>query len=319
MGSDPKTINALMKHLRDNCNLQIQGSKHKRQLINYGYYHGYKGYRFFKSNTDRIQYKKFDEVVSVIEFDNGLKSVLYKEVMYLETAIKNIVIDEVIKNLKEVSFDDIYKNKMNDNPSNRGLRKKRLRLRDSIHSSISKQYNGKYQNKMIAHFYDRGDDIPIWSVFEIISFGELANFIACLDLSVRENILSNLDMISNTDTSRALLSNTLYELNGLRNAVAHNSVIFDCRFRNRDPNRNVLAWVEQETGLKIKFDYLIDYICLIFCIMKKLHCGKERINLFVAAYENLHDQLHVEVAGSIYLKLVSSDVKRKLAVLKALI
>lgn len=41
-----KKTNALMRHLRDS-GISIQGSKQKRQLINTGYFHGYKGYRFF--------------------------------------------------------------------------------------------------------------------------------------------------------------------------------------------------------------------------------------------------------------------------------
>lgn len=38
-----QTINGLMRHLRNDCNIHISGSKQKQQLINYGYYHGYKG------------------------------------------------------------------------------------------------------------------------------------------------------------------------------------------------------------------------------------------------------------------------------------
>ena len=45
-----KTTDGLMRHLRDN-GISISGSKEKRQLINTGYFHGYKGYRFFKNAT----------------------------------------------------------------------------------------------------------------------------------------------------------------------------------------------------------------------------------------------------------------------------
>ena len=41
-----KKTDALMRHLRDS-GISIQGPKQKRQLINTGYFHGYKGYRFF--------------------------------------------------------------------------------------------------------------------------------------------------------------------------------------------------------------------------------------------------------------------------------
>lgn len=42
-----KTIDGLMRHLRDS-GIEISGSKQKRQLMNTGYFHGYKGYRFLR-------------------------------------------------------------------------------------------------------------------------------------------------------------------------------------------------------------------------------------------------------------------------------
>lgn len=36
-----KTLNGLMKHLRDK-GIETHGSVHKRKMKNYGYYHGYK-------------------------------------------------------------------------------------------------------------------------------------------------------------------------------------------------------------------------------------------------------------------------------------
>lgn len=43
--SSYKSTDALMRHLRNN-GIAISGSSQKRQLINTGYFHGYKGYRF---------------------------------------------------------------------------------------------------------------------------------------------------------------------------------------------------------------------------------------------------------------------------------
>jgi|UniRef100_UPI004027A1DC hypothetical protein len=43
--TDYKSPDALMRHLRDN-GISISGSSQKQQLINTGYFHGYKGYRF---------------------------------------------------------------------------------------------------------------------------------------------------------------------------------------------------------------------------------------------------------------------------------
>ena len=47
-----KSIDGLMRHLR-NSGIAIEGSTQKRQLMNTGYFHGYKGYRFFKHSGNR--------------------------------------------------------------------------------------------------------------------------------------------------------------------------------------------------------------------------------------------------------------------------
>ena len=50
VNTDYKSTDALMRHLRDN-GIAISGSSQKQQLINTGYFHGYKGYRFFVSSS----------------------------------------------------------------------------------------------------------------------------------------------------------------------------------------------------------------------------------------------------------------------------
>lgn len=45
VNTDYKSPDALMRHLREN-GISISGSSQKQQLINTGYFHGYKGYRF---------------------------------------------------------------------------------------------------------------------------------------------------------------------------------------------------------------------------------------------------------------------------------
>lgn len=51
----PQTINGLMRHLRNDCDINIAGIMQKKQLVCYGYYHGYKGYRFFYKPQNRIR------------------------------------------------------------------------------------------------------------------------------------------------------------------------------------------------------------------------------------------------------------------------
>ncbi len=108
----PKTTNSLMKHLRDNNNVSINGSKHKTALQNYGYYHGYKGYRFFNESNNRLSISNFDEIIALNEFDLDIKTIFYKQVMFIETALKNRVMQVILDESKSFSFNEIYENNL---------------------------------------------------------------------------------------------------------------------------------------------------------------------------------------------------------------
>ena len=58
-----KSINALMKYLRDKKHIAINGSSQKQKLRNIGYYHGYKGYRFFTSPSNHLSYTDFNQLL----------------------------------------------------------------------------------------------------------------------------------------------------------------------------------------------------------------------------------------------------------------
>lgn len=73
-----KTTDGLMRHLREN-GVQINGSKQKRQLINTGYYHGYKGYRFFRESNKKLPFVSYDEIYATIQYDSKLKALLYEK------------------------------------------------------------------------------------------------------------------------------------------------------------------------------------------------------------------------------------------------
>lgn len=84
----PKTLNSLMKHLRDS-GIDINGSGQKRRLKNIGYYHGYKGYRFAGKAANRLPLTDFSQVAALYDLDTQLKALFYSRVMAIETALKN--------------------------------------------------------------------------------------------------------------------------------------------------------------------------------------------------------------------------------------
>lgn len=316
----PQTINGLMRHLRNNCNIQISGSYQKQQLISYGYYHGYKGYRFVRNNNNRLPYTDFSEVVAVIEYDNNLKAALYPELMFIETAIKNIVCNESVSGLKSATFEHIYQNRMMDNTTNTRLQAKRLKLRNAVYSKLSTRYHdeeGK-DNQMVRHFYNRGEDAPLWVVFEILYLSDLASFFECLNETMREGILTQLNMLDiSIDTNKTLLSSMLYALKALRNSVAHNNIIFDTRFKDRKINTVLKKWVEKETSIQnISLYSLIDYIIIVCCILKRVDFSETRATNLLKKYKAENQLLSSKVTPAIYQSLIQQNVAIKIAKLE---
>lgn len=313
-----KTINGLMIHLRDDCNININGSKEKLQLIQYGYYHGYKGYRFIKHRQNTIPYKKFSEIIAVINYDTALKKLVYPALMFIEMAVKNFTLEQIVPNIKDKSIDNIYKTKMNDELSNSKLRLKRLRLRDSIHSMLSNSY--KHENSMVSHFYNRGEEIPIWGIFEIMMLGDFAEFLQCLNKDERGKVSNALNMRVSYDTNYQLVANALFTIKSLRNATAHNNIAFDTRFKDRNPNKNLIKWVEVETDIaNVNFGYFSDYIALIVCLLKHVQYPKKMLIKFLKEYEECINELYKELPLPIYNKIVATGIKGKLAKLNSYI
>jgi len=102
-----KTTDGLMRHLRDS-GINISGSTQKRKLINTGYFHGYKGYRFFGNAQSRLPFVSYDEVYATIQYDSNLKALLYGKMMYIETAVKNIALESILVNANSESIQNMY-------------------------------------------------------------------------------------------------------------------------------------------------------------------------------------------------------------------
>lgn len=182
----PKTLNSLMKHLRDG-GIDISGSGQKRRLKNIGYYHGYKGYRFAGMAANRLPLTDFCQVSALYDFDTQLKALFYSRVMAIETALKNYTLEAILRDAKSEAFEDIWRKSLTDYRSCTGgtYRKaweKRQRLRGEIDSIIF--YNHKSRD-VIGHFRDADKDIPIWAIFEVMTLGNFGSFYECLDRRVK--------------------------------------------------------------------------------------------------------------------------------------
>lgn len=319
-----KNTDGLMRHLRSN-GIAIAGSTQKRQLVNTGYYHGYKGYRFFKTAQNKLPFVSFDEVYATIQYDSALKVLLYGKMMFIETALKNVALERILVKANSENISDMcekvvssYKNAPATYTleQKKKLQQNKLNLQNSIQASLARAYNKN--NPKITHFYNNGyAEVPIWALFEIMTMGDFGYLLSCLTYDVRDDISKKLGLNVSCDTYRELIYKYVYTLKDLRNAIAHNSVVFDTRFRNIDPTRPMKQCLKLDIGLSyVNFGTIGDYIILMCYYLKLLRVSKTEIKAFTREFEHITGIYRRSVSPAVAAKVIHPDLAARMSILK---
>lgn len=305
-----------MKHLRDS-GIDINGSGQKRRLKNIGYYHGYKGYRFAGTASNKLPLTDFSQVVALYDFDTQLKTLFYSRVMAIETALKNYTLEAVLRDARSEAFEDIWRTSLTDyrSCSGRSYREaweRRQRLRSEIDGIIF-----DYRKRpVIGHFRDADKDTPIWAIFEVMTLGNFGAFYDCLDRRVKTAIVRDLGMPTNLE-SELRLKDIIFALKDFRNAIAHNGVIVDVRFKSGSINTGAAQLLKQETGVgKIDFTDITDYVILLVYLMRCMGFTKTECRQLVAGYESILEKYRAELPFIIYSKLIKTSAHGKLTALR---
>ena len=321
-----KSIDGLMRHLRNN-GIDISGSKQKRQLINSGYYHGYKGYRFFNTSSCRIPFQNYDEINATIKYDSKLKALFYEKIMFIETALKNVALECIIEQARSENIQDMYDKVVcgynncpngSDSHFKKKAQERKLNLENKIQSYLLKAY--MTGNPKITHFYNNMSysSVPLWALFEIFTLGDFGYLLSCLTFDARDAISKRLGMnVVATDTNRELLYKYIYALKDLRNAIAHNSVIFDTRYKKIEPSPAMKLYLKQEYSLPyFNFKTLGDYLFLVCHYLKLLKVPKTEVKSFVRCFERI-TQEYIDLVNKNVSKLViHTDFFNRIAILK---
>lgn len=322
--TEVKALNGLMKHLRDDHNISIEGSLQKQKLRNIGYYHGFKGYRYISTPNNRIQYRDFEEIIAVNNFDMKLKTLFYPKIMFIETALKNYVLEVIIKESKSSSVGKIYETLLTDYKScNVGSKnykekmKKRLEIRNTIYKTLAFNYSKGV--KTVTHFYDSEKSVPIWAVFENINLGDFGNFVSCLNSDCRRKIESLLGINIGLDSGFKLLERIIFILKDLRNAIAHNNVIFDTRFKRSNSASQITSYISSAVHINnVSFNSIVDYVVLVGIVLKLMKVSKREINKFILEFQQILDDFY-KSNPNIYISLIPTDTNNKITNLKSFI
>lgn len=323
----PKSINALMKHLRNN-GIEIKGSLQKRQLINQGYYHGYKSYRFFNNSSNKLPLKNYDEINKTIIYDIKLKTLFYPKIMFIETAIKNITLDILVNEFNSYNINDLYEKGITsytNSPKDFTAKQRKvaherfLALKSKIDSSIYNEY--KKSNPIIIHFYNSSKykDIPIWAIFEILTMGDFGYLVSSLKIDIREKISKKLNLNLSLDTNRENICRYIYLIKDLRNTIAHNGVIYDVRFKKFDLPNCFCLEIKQEFKLPyVNFKDIVDYIVLVVFLLKHLNVSNREIVKFIDEFKNITKEYIKSLDKNITNITINKNWLSRICVLKEL-
>lgn len=331
----PKSINALMKYLRDEKGMKINGSSQKRKLKNIGYYHGYKGFRYIRKPSNQINCSNFEELLAIQEFDSQIKAILYPWVMFIETALKNYVLDVVVEMVESDSFVDVYnklldnykyystkgKTYKNDKQRNRAednfkkSLKRRLDLRTRVYKLQAEAYNNG--NKIAVHYLSNDSSIPIWGIFELLTLGEFGHFVSCLNLKCRKEISKSLGIRQSDDTNAMIPQRLIYATKDLRNAIAHNDVVFDARFKTGEIDNQLKRTIGNAIGIiNVSFDTITDYIILIVYQLKLLGVPKNEIKRLIGDYTDRVEKLRNSIPVNIFNQIIYTDNNQKISLIR---
>ena len=199
----PKSIDELMLYLRDVKGINISGHEQKQKLMNMGYYHGYKGYRYIGNPNKKAPFSDFSQLAAVYEFDTQIKAIFYPHVVFIETALKNYVLESIISYTESDDLTVIYnkvldrhseyypgprsnstgKNRSDAEKRYRSALKRRLELRNRIYKIQSDAFGN--DNRIAMHYLYNDNSIPIWALFELMSLGEFGHFVSCINKDCR--------------------------------------------------------------------------------------------------------------------------------------
>lgn len=316
------SINGLMKHMRDKHNINIGGTPDKVKLRNIGYFHGYKGYRFIKNTSNKLTFNNFDEIVVFYDFDIELKGIFYPLIMFIETALKNYVLESLFKYSKTGNFYEIFNEKLtyyNKYPIGSSNYKKELKkaldLKNKCFSLIAREHN----NEIIKHYLNSNREIPLWSLFEVITMGDFGNFAHCLDTVIKEDVSNSIGFNQAIDIDKSMLEKIIISLKDLRNSIAHNNIIFDNRFYNSNTfgKTDIINLLTVETKIKgITFEQITDFFILMIFILKKLKTHKKDMKKHITIFEKSVIKFDSKLPISDFQKIFHTDFRKKMQDLK---
>ena len=119
------------------------------------------------------------------------------------------------------------------------------------------------------------------------------------------------------DTASMMPQRLIFAIKDLRNSIAHNDVIFDTRFCSGDIASQLGNAIKNATHIKnLTFKTITDYLVLIIYQLKLLEVSEAEMNKIILDFENIVQKLREGIPIQIFNKIIYTDNRKKLEMLK---
>ena len=185
-----------------------------QKIERYTYYSIVNTYKsiFKGEDWNYIDNVTFDEIYALFEFDKGLKNIILKYCLEIETVIKSIMANQISKvyGVKEYLNTSNWDSSIDDDIKENLLNK--------INSEIEKDYN---THTAVTHYIDKYGFVPPFVLVKILTFGVASSYYGLLKQSDRQAIAKYFKI------SDKLLKQILKNLTTIRNVAAHSDRLYN--------------------------------------------------------------------------------------------
>lgn len=194
-------------------------------LARNNYYYLINGYKdlFLDKTAKDEQYLKgtrIEEIYALYNFDKKIKINFLKYILLIENEIDTYIAYEFSKSYGHKKY-LILKNFNNSNSKKTLITK----FINDVNLEIKHQY--KNSNKMIVHYINNYNYIPLWVLVRILSFGKISKFYSLMKPKEQNKISRKYNLRINE------LKIMLQNLTLIRNICAHDEKLYDIKMKNR--------------------------------------------------------------------------------------
>ena len=298
---DFKTVNQQINILKRRGMLFKDLVKAKDTLKQINYYNLINGNKkfFCDANSPIENYVKniyFEEIVFIYSIEFKLKELVFKNILLIEERLKRHLAYEFAKEYGSYSWDDInsysHFSKRNEDYSTLFIRK----LKDKL-----KIKNNDTRDKLVEHFYNQDEKIPIWAFVNLFDFGLAKYFYINLNEKMKTKIAKYFSL------SPKQLKSFFETLNMFRNVCAHNNKLFFYKIYDKNkkiadmPIHRLLNIEKRQNQYAIGKNDLFAVV-IIFKYMLR----KEEFLLFYTEIVKLFDSIKTECKIIEYNKVCNS-------------